>query len=96
MPTAVQHHALGLATACRAKTGLVTAQRKGQEQVLSSMIQIIACRAQIVRTSDTMMMTERQSVRMPDKMSETVVSPVFPLQVTALREHRDQACSGMA
>jgi hypothetical protein len=40
-----------------------------------------------------MMVTERQSVRMPDKMSETVVSTVFPLQVTALREHRDQAAA---
>jgi hypothetical protein len=60
------------------------------------MTQITACRERIVRTPDTVMMTERQSVRMPDKMSETVVSPVFPLQVTALREHRDQACSGVA
>jgi hypothetical protein len=60
------------------------------------MTQITACREQIVRTPDTVMMTERQSVRMPDKMSETVVSPVFPLQVTALREHRDQTCSGVA
>jgi hypothetical protein len=43
-----------------------------------------------------MMVTERQSVRMPDKMSEAVLSPVFPLQVTALREHRAQSCSGLA
>jgi hypothetical protein len=43
-----------------------------------------------------MLMTERQSVRMPDKMSETVVSTVFPIRVMALKEHRDQACSGLA
>ena len=45
-----------------------------------------------------MMMTERQNVRMPDKMSETVVSTVFPLRVMALKEHCDQACrrSGMS
>jgi hypothetical protein len=63
---------------------------------LSSMTQITACRAQIVRTSDTMLMTERQNVRMPDKMSETVVSTVFPIRVMALKEHRDQTCSGLA